>query len=145
MKKRILIATLLLLAAASASGARLRGGGLRTPNLRLRIYGYIGEKPADYTPLATWGITAAGKKYNFVCDKMDVLTGNTSYMDVVQALEPYKRNAFSLNGKAAVKQFTEMKPGERMTMEGVLRSGGGARILMLDRVTPMPAPTPTTK
>jgi len=140
-RRRTLLATVLFLLSPTLAEARPPGAQQFIP-LRLRIYGYVGEKPADIPPLATWVLTAVGKKYTFICDKIDVLEGNTSYMNVVQALAPYKP-AFRLNGtKSTLEVFTTSPPKQRILMEGVLRFGGGARILMLDHVTAAPPATP---
>ena len=138
-------AALLLCFATSVSGeARpFRGGGAeRFGPLRLKIYGYVGEKPEGVPPLTTWVLTAGGKNYTFICDKIDVLNGNAGYMDIVSALEPYKP-AFRLNGgKRTIEPFVTSAPKQRLVMLGVLTFGGSARIFMLDSITPLPEPTP---
>ena len=140
--RRILLAALLLSLSATLAGAGPlgRGGAERFGPLRLKIYGFVGDKPEGVAPLTTWTLRAAKKKYNFVCDKMEVLSGNASYMDVVNALEPYKPNAFKLNGSAAMlKTFTSSPPKQHIVMQGILRFGGGARIFMLESVAPTDA------
>jgi hypothetical protein len=139
--RRLLLATLLFALAASGAeaGPLGRGGAQGFGPLRLKIYGFVGDKPEGVAPLTTWTLTASRKKYLFVCDKMEVLSGNASYMDVVNALEPYKP-AFRLNGPAAMlKAFTSAAPKQHMVMMGVLTFGGGARILMLESVAPSDA------
>lgn len=119
-----------------------RGGAERFGPLRLKIYGYVGQAADGVPPLTTWRLTASGKNYTFICDKIDVLNGNTSYMDIVSALEPYKP-AFRLNGgKHALEPFVTSPPRQRLVMLGVLTFGGSARIFMVDSITPLPAPTP---
>lgn len=140
---RVVAALLLCLVVAGHGEARpLRGGGARFGPLRLKIYGYVGEKPEAVPPLTTWVLTVSGKKYTFICDKIDVLGGNTSYMDIVSALEPYKP-AFKLNGgKHALEPFINSPPKQRLVMLGVLTFGGSARIFMVDSITPLPEATP---
>lgn len=138
--KRLALA---LVAALSLAAPASAGFDSRSAPVRLRISGYVGEKPADVTPLARWRIDAAGQQYTFTADKMDVLVGNTSYMDVVEALEPYVP-AFRLSGvDEAIRAFTATKPGQHIALQGVLRFGGGtSRLFMLDTVTALPPVTP---
>ena len=137
--KKLIAALLLVLLAVTASDARRLTGGTRS--YRLKIYGYVGEKAAGVPALATWKLTADQKKLPFICDKIDVLTGNVAYFDIVRALEPYRNNAFSLKGDA-VKDFTSAPAKQRIVMEGVLTFGGAARIFLLSTVTALPSPTP---
>jgi hypothetical protein len=131
------LALLILVTPALARWNRARGGPLR-----LKIYGFVGAAPDDVAPTAKWRIDAGKGKYDFIADKIEVLTGDASYMDVVEALAPYVP-AFRLNGqKSAIETFTNAKPKERLVLEGVLRFGGGARIFMLDTIGPAVPATP---
>jgi hypothetical protein len=137
--KKTAAAILMLLALAAPALARWDQRGVP---LRLKIYGFVGEAPDDVSPLAKWRVDVGREHYGFVADKMEILTGNASYMDVVQALAPYTP-AFRLNGTAdALRTFTTSPPKQRLVLEGVLRFGGGARILMLDTIKPAVPATP---
>lgn len=133
---------LFLLGAATAAHASAFDDQRLGP-LRLKIFGYIGETAPGVIPLANWTIDAGDKHYTFIADKMDVLSGNTDYMSIVESLAPYVP-AFRLGGiDAAIRDFRATPPKQRIALEGVLRRGGGARIFMLDSVTPVPPVTPT--
>jgi hypothetical protein len=136
--KRSIFALLLVAAVAATAFAQVGRAGL----LRLRISGYVGPRPEGVAPVARWVVDAQGKQLDFTADRIDVLVGNASPGDVTQALDPYVP-AFRLAGiDSAVRAFAETPPNQRIVMIGALRLGAGARTLMIDRVDPLPAPTP---
>jgi hypothetical protein len=72
--------------------------------------------------------------------KLDVLTGNTFYMSIFAALDPY-RIALTFVGEDLDK-ILATPPGRELTIIGHLRFGGGARLLIISSVTEA-EPTPT--
>ena len=100
----------------------------------LRIEGYVGEKPKDPgSIMGTWTVdVGSNKPVDFYVTKLDVLTGNTSYMDIFSQLEPYTPSV-TLNAlPEEVQQFATAPPGKKVSMRAYLRRGASVRLLMVE-------------
>jgi hypothetical protein len=101
----------------------------------LRIEGYVGEKPKDAPVADEWTVATdkSGDKYvKFYVTRMDVLTGDISYMDIFERLEPYTPTV-QMNALPEEEQaFAGAPPQKKVTMRAYLRQSGTARILMVD-------------
>jgi len=140
----ILVALLLALASNSAVQAqrRMLGGPIL-----VRITGYLGPKLERRILLTSWKVNRGRDIYDLRVIKLDVLTGNTAYFNIVNQLEPYSP-AFEIGGDdKALAEFLATPPGEPIVMIGSLRIDSPARILMLSTVerTSFATPPPSTK
>lgn len=132
------LATLLLLAdAAPAQGRKL---GL-TP-IFIRITGYLGAKRDKPILLTSWNVNRGRDVYAWRVIKLEVLSGNIAYFNIVEQLEPYDP-AFNIAGDTrGIDTFIATPPGEIFTVMGYLRFDGGFRTLMIDTVARPAAETP---
>jgi hypothetical protein len=129
---------LLQTVAAPADDRRLVG----QPVL-VRITGYLGPKREPPLLVTSWKVNRGRDVFDWRVVKLDVLSGNTAWFNIVSVLDFYSP-AFSIAGdKEAVDAFVATPPGEMVAAIGYLRVHAATRILMLDTVEPLPATTPT--
>jgi hypothetical protein len=137
------LAVLLLLAgAAPAQGRRFS----LTP-IFIRITGYLGPKKERPILLTSWKINRGRTVYHLHVIKLEVLSGNIAYFNIVEQLEPYDP-AFSFGGdNRAVEAFERAPPGETLVIMGYLRLDASIRTFMMDTVAPLAvgSPTPETR
>jgi hypothetical protein len=128
------LALVLLLDAAPPAEARRN-----VIPIYLGIEGYVTVKPADPgSIMGHWTVSVSGKIVDFYVTKLDVLTGNTSYMDIFSQLEPYTPS-LTLNASKAKKQaFAKAGPGKKVSMRAYLRRDAGSRLLMVDSLDVQP-------
>jgi hypothetical protein len=136
----VALAAWVLSAAAAAQPPRGRRAILA------RIEGYIGEKPKDVKPLASWGLSDRGRLYAFQVLRIRVLEGDISYDTIVTTMQPYafapKQVTFFLRGPAALLQQFAATPHEQpITLIGYLRLN--QRQLNLSAIEPGASTTPT--
>lgn len=138
LRRSVLVALLALLLFSGAQPAQARRNGL-TP-LMIRVTGYLGDKRDDKGILLTsWKVNRGRDVYHWRVIKLDVLSGNLAYFNIVSQLEPYDP-AFSLAGdNKGIKEFINAPPGETIVVIGYLRLEAAIRTLMIDTVT---RPTP---
>lgn len=131
------------LLAVLASAAEAQRRQLSGPYL-VRITAVRGPRPASMRalPLASWKVNRGRDIYEMQVTKLDVLTGNTAYFNIVNRLDFYSP-AFSIAGDPkAVEAFINAPDGQALTMMGYLRIESANRILMLDSVVNAPEQTP---
>jgi hypothetical protein len=63
---------------------------------------------------------------------MDVLTGDTTYMEIFKRMEPFKPNVTLSALPEEDTTFASAAPQKKVTMRAYLRQGGTARYLMLE-------------
>ena len=108
----------------------------------VRITGYKGPKLEKPILLTSWKVNRARDIYELRVIKLDVLTGNVAYFNIVEALEPYTP-AFEIAGdNKAMAEFFAAADGEPFVMIGSLRFGTN-RILMLSTVERSSFTTPS--
>lgn len=136
---------ILVLLCAAAAGGRVP----RRQAYSVRIEGYIGRAPAEVPAEVVWTVSLGGRSYDLHVSRLQVLTGNIAYYDIIRALRPY-RPAFTLAGPDDQLGLLAGAPaGQKVGVVGVLRFGGGARHLLVNRVelvgepTPVAPPTPS--
>jgi hypothetical protein len=124
----VLAAALLLQCGASAAHGQRRG--VSGPYL-VRITGYLGPKLERPILLTSWKVNRGRDIYDLRVIKLDVLTGNIAYFNIVNALEPYSP-AFEIAGDdKGVAEFVATPAGQPMVIIGSLRINPAARILMI--------------
>jgi hypothetical protein len=116
----------------STKVSAVRHGHLAAPNL-LRIEGYAGKAPADTRREAHLVMEYQGKDYDFDVIKMTVLTGNRSYLQVLQDVTPYRVNFIVRGTSAAVATLIGADAGQRLVITA--RNRAGSRDLLVDTVT----------
>ena len=132
-----------LMVQCSASAAHGQRRSLSGPYL-VRITGYLGPKLERPILLTSWKVNRGRDIYDLRVTKLDVLTGNIAYFNIVTALEPYSP-AFEIAGDdTGVAEFVATPPGQTMVIIGSLRINPAARILMISTVersglTPSPS------
>jgi hypothetical protein len=138
-RAHVLVALLVLLLFSGVQPAHARRTGL-TP-IMVRVTGYLGEKRDDKGILLTsWHVNRGRAVYHWRVLKLDVLSGNIAYFNIVSQLEPYDP-AFSIAGdNKGINAFINAPPGETIVVIGYLRLDAATRTLMIDTVT-----TPTPK
>lgn len=133
---------LLLLAQAGAPLAEAQRRVLGQPIL-VRITGYLGAKRDQPILVTSWKVNRGRDIYDWHVVKLDVLSGNTAYFNIVTQLDFYSP-AFSIAGDdTAIATFLATPPGEMVVVIGYLRIDAARRVLTLDTVEPVPATTPT--
>ena len=105
----------------------------------VRLEGYVGQGPAGVTPLVRWTIEVQEKNYKFTATKLDVLSGNTFYMNIITALDGYPVN-LTFTGQQ-LDMIVNAGPDTNLTIIGTIQVGGGARYLFVSSVE---AAVPTT-
>lgn len=132
----------LLLVLGGAPLAEAQRRSLGQPIL-VRITGYLGPKRDKPILVTSWKVNRDRVIYDWHAVKLDVLSGNTAYFNIVTQLDFYSP-AFSIAGDdKAVAAFLATPPGEMVVVIGYLRVDAALRVLMLDTVEPLPATTPT--
>jgi hypothetical protein len=100
----------------------------------VRITAYLGAKLDRPVLLTSWKVNRVRDIYDLRVVKLDVLTGNVAYFNIVNQLEPYSP-AFAIGGdNEAVNAFINTPPGEPIVIIGSLRINSADRILMLSTV-----------
>jgi hypothetical protein len=133
---------MLLLVQAGAPLAEAQRRFLGQPIL-VRITGYLGPKRDKPILVTSWKVNRDRAIYDWHVVKLDVLSGNTAYFNIVTQLDFYSP-AFSIAGDdKAVAAFLATPPGDMVVAIGYLRIDAAVRILMLDTVEPLVATTPT--
>ena len=139
--KTVVWVCVLLLLAGTAAEARVR----RLRPIQVRMVAYIGTKLAGTRPDFTWEASCRGKRYTLYVLKLDVLTGNTTALDIDAAIRMYPVQFQIAGNKEAMDKFVAAPAHQQVTMIGFLRLDAAARYFMLDSVAvaylPTPAPT----
>ncbi|MCK6553280.1 hypothetical protein L6Q96_01640 [Candidatus Binatia bacterium] len=104
------------------------------------LEGYLGQGPAGVVPVVRWTIEAQRKTYTFTATKLEVRTGNTSYMDIINALDGYPVNLTFFGEQLG--RVIAAGPDTRLSIIGNIQTGGGARYLIISSVTAESASTP---
>ena len=108
----------------------------------LRIEGFVGAKPAGPRPLVSWVVTHQQTKYDLHVTKLQVLSGNTAYFNIITFLRPYTP-AFRLAGDSkALAAFADVPPNQPIVMIGSMRFSRSISVFMLGTVEPLAQPTP---
>lgn len=128
MRKLALALAALLLLAAPAAARRNQ-----VIPVFLAIEGYVGQKPADPGSIMTkWVVRTDKQTVDFYVTKLEVLTGDTSYMQIITQLEPYKPT-LTLKGTTTQRtDFLKAAPGKKVSMRAYLRRDPSTRYLMVD-------------
>jgi hypothetical protein len=135
------VALLALLVFSGAHPAQARRDSL-TP-IVIRVTGYLGEKRDKPILLTSWKVNRGRDVYHWHVIKLEVLSGNLAYFNIVNQLEPYDP-AFSIAGDTqGINAFINAPPGETIVVIGYLRLAAAIRTLMIDTVTTLPAGTAT--
>jgi hypothetical protein len=130
---RVATALALLSLATAALAAPRRA---RAP-VSVRIEGYVGAKPSGVRLLASWKVNRGRDVYQLHVTKLQVLSGDTAYFNIISRLEPYPV-AFALAGdSAALATFATTPPDHKIAIKGYLRLDVGTRILMVSTVEAM--------
>jgi len=141
LRRQVIVALLGLLLCSGAQPAQARRNGL-TP-LMVRVTGYLGEKRDKPILLTSWKVNRGRDVYRWHVIKLDVLSGNIAYFNIVSQLEPYDP-AFSIAGDTkGINDFINTPPGETIVVIGYLRLEAAIRTLMIDTVRPLQSETPT--
>ena len=112
--------------------------------ITLRIEGYVGAKAAGDVPQATWVVRVQDKQYSLQVMRLEVLTGNTAYFNVIAALEPYPY-AFTVYGHDdALRTLTQAPPQQALAIIGSAQLAQLPGLLFINSIEPMAAPTPAT-
>jgi hypothetical protein len=139
--RHIVVALLALLCFSGVQPAQARRDGL-TP-IVIRVTGYLGEKRDTPILLTSWKVNRGRSVYHWHVIKLEVLSGNIAYFNIVSQLEPYDP-AFSIAGDTkGINAFINTPPGETIVVIGYLRLEAAIRTLMIDTVTTLPSETPT--
>jgi len=135
----LLAAAILLLSPATVFG---QDGWIESGlPIGVKIRGYVGAAPQGQVPADKWVVEIKGKQYKFDVMQLEVLTGNTFYMNIFAALDPYPV-ALQFVGHA-LDTIIKTPPGQEISILGTMQFGGGARLLMISSVTPVSAATPS--
>lgn len=127
----------LLWPVASASAQRFTASPIT-----LRIEGFVGAKTAGQVPAATWVVRVREKQYTLQVMRLDVLTGNTAYFNVIAALEPYTY-AFTVYGDDdALRTLTEAPPTQTLIMIGSAQLAQLPGLFFIGSIEVKSAPTP---
>lgn len=104
------------------------------------LEGYLGKGPAGVVPAVQWTIEAQRKTYTLTATKLEVRTGNTSYMDIINALDGYPVNLTFFGEQ--LDRVINAGPDTKLTIIGNIQTGGGARYFFISSVTAFPPSTP---
>jgi len=108
----------------------------------LRIEGYVGAKPAGLHPQVSWVVSYQRDKYDLHVTKLQVLSGNTAYFNIITFLRPYTP-AFRLAGDSqALAAFAATPPNQPIVMVGSMRFSHTISVFMLGTVEPLAHPSP---
>ena len=140
MSAKVAAALALLVACAAPDRAAAQ---VRTDQIyMLRIEGFVGAKPAGLHPLVSWVVTHQQTKYDLHVTKLQVLSGNTAYFNIITFLRPYTP-AFRLAGDSnALAAFADVPPKQPIVMIGSMRFSRSISVFMLGTVEPLAQPSP---
>lgn len=121
-----------------------QGQRLGVAPITLRIEGFVGPKPAGLVTQATWVVRVQKKKYTLQVTRLDVLTGNTAYFDVIAALEPYPY-AFTFYGDGqTLRMLTQASADQKIAIIGNAQMAQLPGVLLISSIEAVAAPTPPT-
>jgi len=133
------LAVLAVVAAPGRLSAQVRVDQLYV----LRIEGYVGAKPDGLRPLVSWVVSRQQTKYDLHVTKLQVLSGNTAYFNIITFLRPYTP-AFRLAGDSqALAAFADVPRDQPIAMIGSMRFSRSISVFMLSTVEPLAQPSPT--
>jgi hypothetical protein len=113
---------------------------LRREALSVRLDGYVGTKP-DTTPVeVNWTVSLKGEPYQLFVTKLQVLSGDLAYYDIINALEPYKTALTIAGDDVQLDMFATAPAQQKISVMGFLQFGGGARYLMVSKVDYVESP-----
>ena len=108
----------------------------------LRIEGFVGAKPAGLRPLVSWVVRHQRTRYDLHVTRLQVLSGNTAYFNIITFLRPYTP-AFRLAGDSkALAAFADVPPNQPIVMIGSMRFSRSISVFMLGTVEPLAQPSP---
>jgi len=129
---RLFLLAAVALLAATAVSAQARPVGRQA--YTVQIDGYVGTKPTS-TPLeVSWTVSLKGEPYKLFVTKMKVLTGNTAYYNIIQALEPYQTAMTLVGDDDQLDLFATAPAQQQISVTGVLQFTGSAHYLMISKV-----------
>lgn len=102
------------------------------------LEGYLGQGPAGVVPTVRWTVMIQRQTYTFTATKLEVRTGNTSYMNIITALDGYPVNLTFFGDQ--LDTIAKAGPDTTLRIIGTIQVGGGARYLFLSSVTATPPP-----
>jgi hypothetical protein len=146
MDPRTLLAVLLLLLAAPGPA---QSRPLTKQPLSVRVDGYVTSKPEEAPFEVDWTVRLKGENYRLYVSKLQVLTGNAAYYDVIRALEPYRPALTIAGDDRQLDLFATAPHGQKISITGFIRFNGGARYLMISDIEyigqPEAADAPTNR
>jgi len=112
------------------------------PNVPIGVVleGYLGQGPAGVVPTVRWTVMIQRQTYTFTATKLEVRTGNTSYMNIITGLDGYPVNLTFFGEQ--LDTIAQAGPDTKLSILGTIQVGGGARYLFVSSVTAT-APAPT--
>ena len=134
----LLLASLLLLATTVPAKSR----PMPRDAFSVRLDGFVGAKPEDLPIEASWTVSLKGERYQLFVSKLQVLSGDLAYYDLINALKPY-RPALTITGSdAQLDMFATAPPGQRVSVIAFVRFTGAARYLMISEIEYVGQPAP---
>ena len=129
----------LILTALVGSPTAARAQGI-PPNVPIGVVleGYLGQGPAGVVPTVRWTVMIQRQTYTFTATKLEVRTGNTSYMNIITALDGYPVNLTFFGEQ--LDTIAKAGPDTKLSIIGTIQVGGGARYLFVSSVTATPPP-----
>lgn len=137
------VVTWMVLSALSWPAMCAAAGRFDSTPIGLRVEGFVGATPAGAVPQATWVVRVQGTEYTLRVMRLEVLTGNTSYFDIIAALEPYTY-AFTVYGDdEAVQKLTQAPAGRTISMIGHAQLAQLPGLFFISSIIVMAVPTAT--
>ena len=134
----LLLLGLLLLPAGTTTA---RSQPMPRDAFSVRIEGFVGAKPEKPDIAADWTVRLKGESYELHVSKLQVLTGNIAYYDLITALKPY-RPALTITGSdEQLDMFATAPPGQQVSVVAFIRLTGTTRYLMISEIEYVGTPT----
>lgn len=131
------------LLAVLCAHAQAQGRPFSAAPITLRIEAFVGPKPADAVTQATWVVRVQGEEYTLQVMQLQVLSGDTAYFNIIEALTPYTY-AFTVHGDAAaLRTLTQTPPGQRLAIIANAQLALLPGLLFLSSIEPVAGTSPT--
>ncbi len=121
---------------------QVRAGRITVEPITLRIEGFVGPLPKGVVPQATWVLRVEDQKATLRVTRLEVLTGDTAYFDIIAALEPYPY-AFTVYGDGpALDALTRAGPGQMISLIATAQLAQLPGLLFISSIEAVTAATP---
>lgn len=109
--------------------------------ISVRVDGYVTSKPEEVPVEVDWTVRLKGEEYHLFVSKLQVLTGNVAYYDLITALKPYHPALTITGDDEQLDRFATAPRGQKVSVIAYMQFAEGSRYLMVSNVEYVGEPT----